>query len=70
MLTNTDILALRTDLGESQEKFGSRFNVKQSAVALWEKNGPPSRGLVALALEKLRARTLPKPSPSEKEDAA
>lgn len=57
MLTNTDIITLRSELGESQEKFGSRFGVKQSAVALWEKNGPPKRGLVAIALGKLRART-------------
>ena len=57
MLTKTDIIALRSDLEESQQKFGSRFGVKQSAVALWEKNGPPTRGLVAVALEKLRART-------------
>lgn len=65
MLTNTDIIALRRDLEESQQKFGSRFGVKQSAVALWEKNGPPSRGLVAAALTKLRERT-----PSKSEAAA
>lgn len=57
MLTKSDILALRSELGESQEKFGIRFGVKQSAVALWEKKGPPKRGLVAAALDKLRART-------------
>ncbi|KKC39542.1 hypothetical protein WH87_04950 [Devosia epidermidihirudinis] len=57
MLTKHDIIVLRNDLGESQEKFGSRFGVKQSAVALWEKKGPPTRGLVSLALDKLRART-------------
>lgn len=58
MLTNSDIVALRNDLnGETQETFGARFGVSQSAVALWEKNGPPKRGLVAKALNKLRART-------------
>lgn len=58
MLTNSDIIALRNDLnGETQEAFGARFGVSQSAVALWEKNGPPKRGLVAKALAKLRART-------------
>ena len=63
MLTNTDIITLRGDLGESQEKFGSRFGVKQSAVALWEKNGPPKRGLVAAALDRLRSRTERKNAP-------
>lgn len=65
MLTNTDILTLRSDLGETQEVFGARFGVKQSAVALWEKNGPPKRGLVAKALDKLRTRT-----PAKQEAAA
>jgi DNA-binding transcriptional regulator YiaG len=65
MLTKTDILTLRSDLGESQEKFGTRFGVKQSAVALWEKKGPPKRGLVAIALGKLRTRT-----PAKQEGAA
>lgn len=60
MLTKTDILALRSDLGESQEKFGARFGVSQTAVSLWETKGPPKRGLVAAALSKLRARTQPK----------
>lgn len=58
MLTKSDIVALRNDLdNETQEVFGARFGVTQSAVALWEKNGPPKRGLVAKALIKLRART-------------
>lgn len=65
MLTKTDIITLRSDLGESQEKFGSRFGVTQTAVLRWEKKGPPQRGLVAMALEKLRART-----PSKQEQVA
>ena len=64
MLTKTDIITLRGDLGESQGKFGSRFGVTQAAVSRWETDAPPQRGLVALALEKLRART------SSKEGAA
>lgn len=57
MLTKHDIIALRVDLGESQEKFGCRFGVTQTAVAKWESKGPPSRGLVVTALSKLRSRT-------------
>lgn len=59
MLTKSDIAALRNELGnETQEAFGARFGVTQSAVALWEKKGPPKRGLVAKALAKLHAKTL------------
>lgn len=65
MLANTDIIALRGDLDESQEKFGSRFGVTQAAVSRWETDSPPQRGMVVLALEKLRARTR-----SKTEDAA
>lgn len=58
MNTNLDIAALRADLdNESQEAFGARFGVSQSAVSLWETKGPPSRGLVRLELDKLRAAT-------------
>lgn len=57
MLTKTDIVNLRNDLGESQEKFASRFGLTQGAVSRWETDGPPQKGLVARALEKLRART-------------
>ena len=60
MMTKDDIIALRTDLDESQEKFGSRFGVKQAAVSRWETDGPPQRGLVAKELEKLRARIAPR----------
>ena len=63
MLTKQDIVTLRNDLGESQEKFASRFGLTQGAVSRWETDGPPTRGLVARALEKLRART-PAPQPS------
>lgn len=65
MLTKTDIAALRADLEESQEKFGARFGVTQGAVSKWETDAPPSRGLVAIALERLRAKT-----PSKAMDAA
>lgn len=57
MLTKTDIIDLRADLEESQQKFASRFGLTQTAVSRWETDGPPTRGLVARALEKLRART-------------
>lgn len=57
MLTKDDIIALRGDLNESQQKFASRFGLTQTAVSRWETEGPPQKGLVAKALEKLRART-------------
>lgn len=58
MDTSLDIAALREDLGnESQEAFGARFGVSQGAVSKWENNGPPTRGLVRKALDKLRAKT-------------
>lgn len=57
MITTLDVKTLREDLGESQGKFGSRFGVTQGAVSRWETDGPPQRGLVAVALAKLRART-------------
>lgn len=55
MLTKSDIAILRGN--ETQEAFGARFGVTQSAVALWEKKGPPKRGLVAKALAKLYAKS-------------
>lgn len=55
MLTKYDIATLRGN--ETQEAFGARFGVTQSAVALWEKKGPPKRGLVAKALAKLYAKS-------------
>jgi DNA-binding transcriptional regulator YiaG len=57
MLSSTDIKTLREDLEESQEVFGKRFNVTQTAVLKWEKGKPPTRGLVVEALKKLRAKT-------------
>lgn len=57
MLTKSDIVTLRNDLGESQEKFASRFGLTQGAVSRWETDGPPQKGLVARALQKLRSRT-------------
>lgn len=60
MSTTLDVKALRNDLGESQETFGKRFGVTQTAVLRWEKGNAPKRGLVADALKKLRARTQPR----------
>lgn len=58
MDTELDIAQLRADLdNESQEAFGNRFGVSQGAVSKWEKNGPPTRGLVRRALDDLRAST-------------
>lgn len=57
MNTQLDVKALRNDLGESQETFGKRFGVTQTAVLRWEKGGAPTRGLVADALKKLRTKT-------------
>jgi transcriptional regulator with XRE-family HTH domain len=57
MDTILDVKALRNDLGESQEAFGKRFGVTQTAVLRWEKGGAPKRGLVAEALKKLRSKT-------------
>lgn len=64
MLTKTDIIELRADLDESQQKFASRFGLTQTAVSRWETEGPPQKGLVARALAKLRSRT------PRREDAA
>lgn len=60
MNTDLDVKSLRADLGESQETFGKRFGVTQTAVLRWEKGGAPTRGLVAEALRKLRSRTASK----------
>jgi DNA-binding transcriptional regulator YiaG len=57
MLTPEDVKNLREGLGESQETFGSRFGVTQTAVSLWETKGPPSRGLVRAKLDELRSAT-------------
>jgi DNA-binding transcriptional regulator YiaG len=57
MSTPLDVKALRADLDESQETFGKRFGVTQTAVLRWEKGGAPTRGLVAEALKKLRTKT-------------
>ena len=52
-----DVKALREDLGESQEVFGLRFKVTQTAVLRWEKGSPPRRGLVREKLDALRMVT-------------
>lgn len=57
MDTELDVKALREDLGESQEVFGLRFKVTQTAVLRWEKGSPPKRGLVRERLDALRATT-------------
>jgi|TARA_R100000306_G_scaffold61182_2_gene63091 DNA-binding transcriptional regulator YiaG len=61
-----DVLQLRMNLGESQEAFAARFYVSQSAVSLWEKNGPPTRGPIRRMLDELRMQaTDTKGIPSE-----
>lgn len=62
MLTSTDIEKLREDLNESQEAFGKRFNVTQTAVWRWENGKPPQRGMVVQALAKLRGKTAVRPT--------
>lgn len=57
MSTELDVKALREDLGESQEVFGQRFKVTQTAVLRWEKGSPPKRGLVRERLDALRKAT-------------
>lgn len=57
MLTDLNVRELRDDLGESQQVFAARFGVTQTAVSLWEKKGPPTRGLVRQRLESLRKGT-------------
>lgn len=57
MSTELDVKALRDDLGESQEVFGQRFKVTQTAVSCWENGSPPKRGLVRDRLDELRAAT-------------
>jgi DNA-binding transcriptional regulator YiaG len=53
MNNELNIRKLRETLGESQAKFAERFSVTQTAVSLWERFGPPKRGLVRRELDRL-----------------
>ena len=61
MIEPSEIRKLREDLGESQEVFGARFGVTQTAVSLWETKGPPTRGPVPTMLSALRIETVAEP---------
>lgn len=53
MLTNEDIKAARTKLGETQTAFAERFGVDQATVHRWETKGLPERGTARVAVESL-----------------
>jgi len=47
----TNIRDVRDQLAMSQADFAAKLGVDQSTISLWEKNGPPKRGLIRAALE-------------------
>jgi DNA-binding transcriptional regulator YiaG len=52
MVTSEQVRSARTQLGETQAAFGSRFSVDQSTVHRWETVGVPERGTARVLVQK------------------
>jgi DNA-binding transcriptional regulator YiaG len=52
MVTAEKVRAARSNLGETQAKFGSRFGVDQSTVHRWETTGVSDRGTARVLMQR------------------
>lgn len=53
MITAEHIKKIRSDRRETQGEFGAHFGVDQATIHRWESNGISSRGVTAVAVEKM-----------------